>query len=253
MSSMQDPAALKQTFDRDGFVALRGFLSREQLEQVHGRMERYVRELVPLLASSKVMYEDKSRPETLKQMQDVYKHDPFFGRLAFGEQFLGLAELLLGGPVRFDNVQWFNKPPQIGSATPPHQDGYYWMLKPNEGLTMWLALDPVDEGNGCVRYVPGSHRRGVRPHQRTTTLGFSQGISGFGDADRAAEVAIHAQPGDLLVHHALTIHRADPNRSDRSRRAMGFTYFAWNVREDAEAKAAYHKALVSDLTTQGKL
>ena len=79
---------------------------------------------------------------------------------------------------------------------------------------MWLALDVVDEENGCVRYVRGSHRRGMRPHGRTGVLGFSQGITDYGQPeDLADEIAFPAQPGDLLVHHALTIHRADGNRS----------------------------------------
>jgi len=84
------------------------------------------------------------------------------------------------------------------------------MLQPNEAVTMWMALEPVDEENGCVRYVKGSHKKGMREHRRTQTLGFSQGMTDFGtDEDLANEVFFHTQAGDLLVHHSLTIHRAD--------------------------------------------
>lgn len=50
------------------------------------------------------------------------------------------------------------KPPRIGKGTPPHQDGYYFMLEPNEAVTMWMALEDVNEENGCVRYVKESHK-----------------------------------------------------------------------------------------------
>lgn len=244
---------IKQQFDRDGFIAIRPFLNVLQVEEVQKRMDAYVRDIVPLLPRDHAFYEVKGRPETLKQLQSVSNHDPYFGRLYFGEALVGLAELLLDGPVRCDNLQWFNKPPRIGQHTPPHQDGYYWMLEPNEGVTMWLALDPVDEENGCVRYIPGSHRRGVREHSRTKTLGFSQGICDYGAADRAAEVPMRAQPGDLLVHHGLTIHRADANASERPRRALGFVYFSRRAIPDIARKEAYQKKLNAELAAAGKL
>ena len=127
------------------------------------------------------------------------------------------------------------------------------MREPNEALMMWLALDVVDEKNGCVRYVPGSHRAGVRPHARTGVLGFSQGITDFGPADLQKEVAFPARPGDLLVHHALTIHRADGNNSDRTRKALGFIYYAARPREDTERQNTYAKNLKAELVQQGKL
>ena len=56
----------------------------------------------------------------------------------------------------------------------------------------------VDEENGCVRYLPGSHREGMRPHRRTNVLGFSQGMSNYGTEDCAREVPVCAEPGDLF-------------------------------------------------------
>ena len=152
-------------------------------------------------------------------------------------------------------MQYFNKPPRIGKPTPPHQDGYYFMLEPCEAATMWLALDEVDEENGCVRYVRGSNHLGMRPHGRTQTLGFSQGVIDYGrDEDLANEIAFPASPGDLLVHQAMTIHRADGNTSDtRTRRALGFIYYSERAREDRAAHAAYQKRLAEEMKQAGKI
>ena len=113
---------------------------------------------------------------------------------------------------------------------------------------MWLALEEVDEENGCVRYVRGSHLKAMRPHGRTKTAGFSQGITDYGtDNDRSNEVAIPATAGDLLIHHAMTIHRADGNQSaTRTRRALGFIYFSVAAKEDKVAKEAYLKLLAEE-------
>jgi phytanoyl-CoA hydroxylase len=119
------------------------------------------------------------------------------------------------------------------------------MLDPSVAVTMWMALEPADEENGCVKYVKGSHLKGMRPHGRTKTLGFSQGITDFGtEDDLQNEIAFPAQPGDLLVHHSLTIHRAGGNTTtNRNRKALGLIYFGESAREDIEAKKAYQEKL----------
>ena len=120
---------------------------------------------------------------------------------------------------------------------------------------MWMALDMVDEENGCMRYVRNSHTRGMRSHERTGTLGFSQGITDFGQsADTRDEVACPVQPGDLLAHHALTIHRADVNSSvSRNRRALGFIFYGKCAEENIVAHTAYQHQLTCEMTAQGKI
>jgi phytanoyl-CoA hydroxylase len=120
---------------------------------------------------------------------------------------------------------------------------------------MWLALDHVDQENGCMRYARGSHKHGMRPHASSGVLGFSQGMTDFGQPiDLANEVPVPAQPGDLLVHHALTIHRADGNRTvNRPRRSMGFIYFAKSACEDVVGKQAYQERLRKSLLAEGKI
>jgi phytanoyl-CoA hydroxylase len=163
-----------------------------------------------------------------------------------------VAAALFGEGAVPREFQWFNKPPRIGKATPPHQDGYYFMLQPNLAMTMWLALDSVDERNGCVRYIPGSHKLPIRPHKRTGTLGFSQGVS-YEPSDFDAEIAVSAEPGDMLVHHSLTVHRADANRSDRHRRSLGIVFYAQSAKVDTERHKAYNDALKRELAETGKI
>ena len=102
----------------------------------------------------------------------------------------------------------------------------------------------MDDDNGCLRYVAGSHRRGIRPHGRSAVLGFSQGITDYGPPDEAAEVRIHLKPGDVVAHHGETIHRAEPNRSAaRQRRAFAMVFKGRSARRDEEAFARYKAAL----------
>ena len=243
-------------FGADGFVQLSGFFSPRQVAEVLVNIERYIREVVPAALATDVFYEDKARPGTLKQLIRLHEHDAYFRGLLEEGPLRETAARLLGEAVRPVNQQVFIKPPGGDSRpTPPHQDGYYFHLEPCIATTLWLALDDVDAENGCLRYVRGSHRRGVRPHQRTTTLGFSQGVSDFGTAeDVANEVACTACAGDLIAHHAMTIHRADANRApDRPRRALGLIYYGISARESREKHQAYQRRLAAEMKQAGRI
>lgn len=181
-------------------------------------------------------------------------HHPFFNDIVQG-RCKDFAAIALGEPVRCKSVQYFNKPPGIGLPTPPHQDGYYFKLQPNLALTMWLALEDVDHENGCVSYVQGSHRLGLRAHGKSGVLGFSQGILDFGiPHDFANTITCPATAGDLLAHHSLTIHSATGNKSKtRTRRALGFVYFAERCEIDTAAHKAYQEQLHAELRAAGKI
>ena len=250
----QQQQELHNSFIRNGYVKLEGFVAPDEIKEVHRNLERFINDSVPSLPRDEVYYEDINDSSTIKQIPRLNKHDDYFDRHFTRGRFPELAEILLGCPVAPWSMQFFNKPPGIGQPTPAHQDGYYFMLTPCEALTMWLALEEVDEQNGCVRYVTGSNRKGMRPHGKTDTLGFSQGVTDFGPKDSANEMTFSAMPGDLLVHHALTVHRADGNRtSDRSRRALGFVYFAAHAREDTAMQKEYQRQLTQDRIDAGKI
>ncbi|GAB3907913.1 hypothetical protein GCM10028803_42540 [Larkinella knui] len=240
-----DTQQLKESYDRDGYLFMPGFLSEEEMHELNEKLASYLQDVVPGLPPQRAVYQDPTDPGSLVQLFYMDQYDSYYNYLLNDSKFRWLAELLLGERVIPQNLEFFNKPPRIGKPTPPHQDNYYFMLTPPAAVTLWLALEEVDAENGCVRYVRGSHQQGMRPHGRTKTVGFSQGMTDFGtENDWANEVALPAKPGDLLIHHSMTVHWADGNQSlTRTRRALGFIYFAESAREDKVKKEAYQREL----------
>lgn len=238
----------KEKFDRDGYTVISGLFSATEIDALNVQVDRYVKQIAPTLSDGDVFYEDPSKPASLKQLEHMNKHDEFFRDYMADSRFRELGELLLDVPLRPMNQQWFNKPPAGSSPTPPHQDGFYFSLEPNEAANMWLALDPVSEKNGCLHYVAGSHRRGLRPHGRTDTLGFSQGVSNWSADDDANAVAVAVMAGDLIVHHSLVIHRAEANHSNDHRRALGGTYYSTQAVVNDEAHRKYIDELENLMT-----
>ena len=110
-------------FEERGFVLFRDFLAEQPLADLQAHVAEFIRETVPSLPREHVFYEDREDPSTLKQIQNLAEHDAFFRPLVDGP-LRDVAAELLGTSVRPVNLQYFNKPPGVGKATPPHQDGY---------------------------------------------------------------------------------------------------------------------------------
>jgi phytanoyl-CoA hydroxylase len=242
---------LKYDYDRDGFVVVKNFLSEDEFHKLLNELDRYVREVVPTLPDSAAFFHDKNLPQTLKQLQHMGR-DEFFENYRQHPRWTSLAQTLVGEPVEAQEPEWFNKPPGVGHRTPPHQDNFYFCLRPPNVVTLWLALDDVDEENGCLRYTAGSHHQGIRPHKPTSILGFSQGIADYAADDEEREKAVCLAAGDLVAHHGEVIHRADPNGSTkRQRRAFAMVFRGTSCRRDEAAYRRYEQALRSQHTTMG--
>lgn len=240
------------TFERDGYIAIKSFLSQNESDELRRNTLRFIEEQVPELPDDVVYYEVSGDYSTLKQIQKLNEFDNYFDSFARSDKVTNLAAGLLGGGVELQNMQYFDKVPGLGKPTPPHQDGYYFMIKPQKAVTMWLSLGDADGDNGAVKYVPGSHHR-IRSHGSTGTLGFSQGISDWSESDEDACVQMVAEPGDMLVHHSLTIHCANGNPTDRDRKSIGFIFYRDDVVVDEEAHEAYQQKLHKSLREQSKI
>jgi len=241
-------------YHRSGVVVLTSFMSPDELTDTRRHLTRYVRELAPTLPPMDVICKKPGDLQTVTMLSRMSNHDPYFHEMLHSSKLCRLADTLFGCPAVPQNVEFFNKPPHSDHGTPAHQDGYYFHLTPCEALTLWMPLERVDEENGCVRYVTGSNHDGLRAHGRTEVVGFSQSLLDYNDHDRIREVSACVEPGDMIVHDALTIHRADSNRSDlRDRPAVAFVYFSQRAQIDREQVAAYQQLLESDLRAKGKI
>ena len=256
MTALPDQDTLLRDFEQDGYVAIRPLLGGDDLATLNREIARYIADVVPTMPAAQVYFEDKSDKSTLKQIQKMFEYDGYFEDLMMNGPVRQIAETVLQDDVVPVNMQYFNKPPGIGQATPPHQDGYYFHLAPCEAVTGWLALEDVDEETGCIHYLRGSHKaEAFRDHGQTGVLGFSQGMTDFGtEDDQARTVSFPGKGGTFLMHHAKTVHWAGPNKSKtRTRRALGFIYYAKSAEIDEAARNAYQRQLDAQLSLKAKI
>jgi phytanoyl-CoA hydroxylase len=241
--------ALRDDFERDGFVIIPGLLDSQALAELQSQIDRYIRDVVPTLPQDAAFFTDYSRPETLCKIQSLQRHDPWFRQMNEQGSHRPLLEHFLRDGFAPQALEWFDKLPGAG-GTPPHQDGFYWCRKPNIACGLWIALEAATIDNGCLWYARGSHQAGVHPHAPSGVLGFSQGVVGF-DRQAADAVPIELGPGDAVAHHAATIHWTDANRTQDHRRALSIFCFGASTVLDEEAHARYHASLASQLKDRG--
>ena len=146
-----------------------------------------------------------------------------FHDLLWSPAYRMAAYQLMGEGFKFFHDQLFCKPAKHGGVVAWHQDFSYWTFtRPMNHLTCWIGLDDANHENGCLYYVPGSHKWGLLP------------ITGLaGDMEAVREVLDKSQldsfdnkkanvlsRGYASFHHPLTMHGSYANSSDRSRRAV---------------------------------
>ncbi len=164
---------------------------------------------------------ESANPETvLFHALGAWRISSGFHDLLWNPAFVTPAAQLLGGKVRFWHDQLFCKPPRTGGVVAWHQDYSDWTrTQPMAHLTCWIALDDATIENGCLQYVPGSHRWSLLP-----ITGLAGGMEAIlqvlTDEQKAQfkQVAIELSKGEASFHHPLMVHGSSENRSNRPRR-----------------------------------
>jgi hypothetical protein len=160
-----------------------------------------------------------------------------FHDVAWNPVFVRAASQLLGNvSVRLWHDQLFCKPARHGGVVAWHQDYSYWTCtKPMQHLTCWVGLDDATTENGCMHYIPGSHRWGLL--ERPNLAGDMNGIMEFLKDEQKADfrpIPIELKKGYATFHHPLLVHGSYENKSDRSRRAFVLNAFADGTRSDID-------------------
>ena len=162
--------------------------------------------------------------------------------LATNSKVLDFVEKLIGPNILLYNTTYIIKEPNSPSHVSWHQDLTYWGLSHDDQVSMWLALSPTNEKSGCMRMIPGSHKKGKLYHQ--TTIDSSnvlyQGQT-VGNVNEDASLLCELNPGEATFHHGWTLHASTPNRSSDRRIGLNVQYIATHV---SQTKHNYDSAIL---------
>ncbi len=156
---------------------------------------------------------------------------------------LAVARQLLARDVEdLEQIRWGGdhtilKPARYGVPTPWHQDEAYWdPWTDHSGISIWLALQDAVVENGCMWFVPGSHRFEILEHQPINNDPRVHGLELVDASIGSRGVPAEVPAGGVVIHQCRTLHYAGPNRSDVERHAY-ITGFSAPGRKRAERRA----------------
>ena len=125
-----------------------------------------------------------------------------------------------------------------------NQDNYFWCVKNNKALTIWVALDNASKTNGGIFFFNESHKIGIWNHVPSYHKGTSQKLKDIKYLQKYFKTQTpKLKPGDCLIHHCLTIHGSNRNLSEKKRRGFTFQFKDYYARYDKKKKKNYEKSL----------
>ena len=216
-------------YKANGYLAGLRLLNDDQVETLRAELKELAD---PSHPANELFYEYHSNESTdprkvLFHALGAWRVATAFHDLLWNPAFLMPASQLLNGPVRFWHDQIFYKPAHHGGVVAWHQDYSYWTrTRPMAHLACWIGLDDSTRDNGCVHYVPGSHRWNLLP-----ITGLADDMNAIQSVLTATQekefkpVAIELKQGEASFHHPLMVHGSFENTTDRPRRAAVLNVF----------------------------
>ena len=216
-------------FDENGLFKVEGLLSKTEVKTLRILVDDLMtgkRSLAGMffqLDPNSADYKDVNFDQTVfsgpslnyRKIKDL-EYIPEFLAAIQNEQIKSISNSLIGEEVSTMRTMIVNKPSQSKTPLPWHQDiSASWPMSMRPILTIWIALDEVDEENGCVEWLSGSHKLGEIDGGHLTS------DSSLADLLSKHEVLKGIlKPGDAIVFDNGVIHRSSPNLSGRRRRGL---------------------------------
>ena len=164
------------------------------------------------------------------QLDVPHFEEPRLIEFLLADEVLDLVESFIGPNIGLWSSHFICKEPQLGRATPWHEDSSYWngrMDRMDQIITVWLAIDPSDRENGCMRVIPGSHANGFSEYEEVDRESNTFGLQVKPELmDEEQAVYFELEPNHCSLHDARIIHGATANASKRRRCGYTMRYFS---------------------------
>jgi ectoine hydroxylase-related dioxygenase (phytanoyl-CoA dioxygenase family) len=212
-------------YQENGFLAVPDFLDATELRTWSRVSDEAVHERITKFKPTGAAFEN-----TNVQADDYYARVfvqclrladswPAMRELIYDRRIARWAGLLSGvDGIRVWHDQALFKPP-FGNPTSYHLDNPYWSFSSRDSISIWIALDDATLENGCMWYLPGTHKTA-----RYENAGIGNQIDGlfkvYPEWRKIDPVPVEVKAGTAVFHNGLTAHGAGANMSNRPRRAM---------------------------------
>lgn len=204
-------------YEQNGYVSLEGICPPEEVAQIRATLMRLFEQRTGFAEGAQYDFvgrDDPNKPARFPSLHDPSHYAPELLKTQFYKRASAAARTLLGEGAACYGEHALLKPAGVGPATPWHQDEAF--RSPDfeyRELSVWLALQPVNEANGCMQFIPGSNEWEVLAHQSPGGDKSLHPLECCADFDKSAAVPVPLNTGDCTIHAQRTLHHTGPNTS----------------------------------------
>ena len=228
------------SFHRDGFVRVEDLLTRDEVAVLAERTDLIASGKAAHIPKERIQLEAKFRENAaladdmvmaVRKLAHLTNFDDVLRQHALNPKIVDvIADLMDSDDLMLYGDQLFMKPAYHGSAKEWHQDSASFKnMFPMDLVSAWTAIDDATIANGCLNFVPGSHRWGVIPQHLVPTFQAEFGADGAFPA-----VPVELKSGSVSFHHSLAFHASGPNTTPNRRRGYATHYMRARTLVDPE-------------------
>ncbi|WP_346238341.1 phytanoyl-CoA dioxygenase family protein [Niabella insulamsoli] len=184
------------------------------------------------------------------QLINLWQTNEKVKKIMLDERLGAMAATLAGADeIRIWHDQALFKKPWA-NPTSWHLDTPFWSFSERNALSIWVALDDATAENGCLYFIPGSHKETTFENK-----GIGKNMDGvfsiYPQFAHQKPVASKIKAGSCSFHNGLTIHGAGANMTNGYRRAMTCAYMPggsrFNGQQNVLPEAYFQSLKVGDL------
>ncbi len=203
-------------YHENGYLLVKGGLDDGLLERMREATDRLAAKTAGMSKSDGVFdLAPDHTPEApkLRRISAPTQLDDVFFEAAFESRIGDMVADLFGGPAKFYHAKInFKQPGNHSAVVQWHQDWPHFPHTNSDMLAISIPYYARTRENGCIAFVDGSHRRGPLSIWEDGAYVFTcEHDMQPGDIETATYVTCEA--GDVLLHHGLTVHGSEPNRT----------------------------------------
>jgi phytanoyl-CoA hydroxylase len=222
-----------EDFRTNGFLILRGLAPPDEVARLRAAIERSLHTAVePAEYEADLRYpgapasRTSAGGATTRRLLQAYARGAEFREWAAAPALLGPLHRLLGEDILLSQAHHnciMTKQPEDSSRTGWHQDLRYWSFQRGELISVWLALGSEVPENGCLSFLPGTHRMDIAA-ERLDEAKFLRTDLLENQALIATRVTPALAAGDVILFHCRTFHAAGMNHTQQAKWSLVFTY-----------------------------
>lgn len=233
-------SAQLQQFNKDGFILLKNFADKEKCDAILDVAKAHLKHKIEPI-ETEMGYDERSKEYrtnvtdymsmskednvVVRRLRQVYSRDILFKEWMEDIKIRPVLQQILNDTVVLTTGHHnsiMTKMPYQSTATSWHQDRRYWRYSDDNLVSVWLALDDEFSENGVLEFIPGSHKMKFRPEQFDEKEYFREDTP-ENSLLIAQKVSTPLEKGDVIIFHALLLHRANKNSTEKAKISFVYT------------------------------